>query len=295
MEKLKVTLVVLPWTILDTPALAVHLLQANVSKEISDVSVYYSDMTLAKKIGINNYRYIAEELLSQYDLIQERLFVHLAYPDMPFLGRRTDLNGCTYLTPRSEFDKMPNWALLESLKKALEDWVEETARYLARLQSKIIGFSISHQQTNAGISLINALKKLDPTKIILVGGSNCDGEMAEGILTLSSNIDFIFSGKSEVSFRNFIDNYYKNKILPKTKIITSKTSNINNLFIPNYKDYFEQIEHHGLILNHWINMESSRGCWWGQKRQCGFCGVNGSEKGYVAKSSHKICRYSGTF
>ena len=34
-----------------------------------------------------------------------------------------------------------------------------------------------------------------------------------------------------------------------------------------------------------LTMETSRGCWWGQKHHCTFCGLNGKGMRYRSKSS----------
>lgn len=87
-----------------------------------------------------------------------------------------------------------------------------------------------------------------------------------------------FSGKSEISFADFIINYY-NGILPKNKIVcSSNMDNLDDLPLPNYDDYFRQIRDNNFNIDFWLNVESSRGCWWGWKNQCKFCGVNGNQK-----------------
>jgi ribosomal peptide maturation radical SAM protein 1 len=287
-DSINVVIVVPPWTILDTPNLGAHLLQASVQDLNCKVYVFYSDQLLANKIGLKQYKYISEDLLSQYELIQERLFVKAAYPDLPFLGRRVTSNGIDYKTPRSEFDPEINWSSFYCLEKSIDEWVCETAATLASSEFQLIGFTISHQQTNASIALIDKIKELNSKKIIVVGGSNCDGKMANGILSLSNNIDFIFTGKSDISFKNFINDYSKG-FLPQQKIIHSKTiNNLDDLPTPLYDDYFFQIKENKLELKHWINIESSRGCWWGWKNQCKFCGVNGSHNIYKSKTAERI-------
>jgi ribosomal peptide maturation radical SAM protein 1 len=39
-----------------------------------------------------------------------------------------------------------------------------------------------------------------------------------------------------------------------------------------------------------VPFESSRGCWWGQKATCRFCGLNGSTMSYRAKSPERVLR-----
>ena len=48
------------------------------------------------------------------------------------------------------------------------------------------------------------IKALSPKTTTLLGGANCEGEMAEGILSLSDAVDHVFSGESEASFAAFL-------------------------------------------------------------------------------------------
>lgn len=284
-----ITLVVPPWTIIETPNLGVHLIQAYAKKKNIDISVFYADQLFAKKIGLEKYHYLSESLVSQYELLQERLFAKAAYPEMPFLGRRMTSKGPSYLSPRSKYNEKINWESLYALENKINEWVNEVGEMLANSNSKIIGFSISHQQNNSSIALINKIKNICPEKIIIVGGSNCDGNMAKGILSLTTNIDYAFSGKSEVSFVKAIKelinkNYFPKKIIPSISLL-----DLNSLVTPNYDDYFTQCKENNFNeLTHWLNVESSRGCWWGKENQCKFCGVNGSEYNYYYKSPDKI-------
>jgi ribosomal peptide maturation radical SAM protein 1 len=62
--------------------------------------------------------------------------------------------------------------------------------------------------------------------------------------------------------------------------------------IPDYVDYFKELKRCGLEhkINPPILFESSRGCWWGEKAHCTFCGLNGQTMKYRAKSADKIER-----
>jgi ribosomal peptide maturation radical SAM protein 1 len=284
-------LVVPPWTLINTPHLGLHIIQASLKEKGFNAYVLYSDQLLAKQLGIDKYRKISEEYISQYELIQDRLFAKSAYPsEFPFLGGRICENGTIYATPRDRFDTFVDWEYLFSIENIIDLWVNETAYQLAHSNVKVIGFSISHQQTNATIALINKIKSFDPNKVIVVGGSNCDGEMSEGILSLSQNIDYVFSGKCDVLLADiFLDVLYKR--IPRRQVIYSH-HNIpsDEIPVPDYDDYFIQCEINGFqSLTHWVNIESSRGCWWSVKNQCNFCGVNGSYSGkYKIKSPEKI-------
>ena len=64
--------------------------------------------------------------------------------------------------------------------------------------------------------------------------------------------------------------------------------NMDALPTPNYDEYFERAKHLGLTARRIIPFESSRGCWWGQKHHCTFCGLNGYGLAFRAKTPKRV-------
>jgi ribosomal peptide maturation radical SAM protein 1 len=63
--------------------------------------------------------------------------------------------------------------------------------------------------------------------------------------------------------------------------------------VPDYDDYFERAERlrltsGGTRRRTWIPLETSRGCWWGAKHHCVFCGLNGTTMQFRAKSANRV-------
>jgi ribosomal peptide maturation radical SAM protein 1 len=63
--------------------------------------------------------------------------------------------------------------------------------------------------------------------------------------------------------------------------------------VPNYDEYFERAEALELLpraprRDLHIPFESARGCWWGEKQHCTFCGLNGLGMGFRAKSAERL-------
>lgn len=71
---------------------------------------------------------------------------------------------------------------------------------------------------------------------------------------------------------------------------SSAVTDMDTLPVPVYTDYFEEMDAHGLMSHRQVNfpLEASRGCWWGQHHHCVFCGLNGSDMTYRAKSPERI-------
>src|SRR5207237_773164 len=63
--------------------------------------------------------------------------------------------------------------------------------------------------------------------------------------------------------------------------------------IPDYHEYFQARE--TSLYNEWADgfdpmmlIETARGCWWGEKSHCTFCGLNSSGMEFRAKSADKV-------
>ncbi|HEX2571143.1 MAG TPA: RiPP maturation radical SAM C-methyltransferase, partial [Polyangia bacterium] len=60
---------------------------------------------------------------------------------------------------------------------------------------------------------------------------------------------------------------------------------------PDYDDYFADLERSPfrdvLLTSAVLPIETSRGCWWGEKQHCTFCGLNGSTMAFRGKSPER--------
>lgn len=286
----EILLVVPPFSLINLPCIGLDILKTIADSMNMKTSILYSNLLFAKYIGVEKYNQISRALLSMHTMLGERIFAEAAYSSMPCLGvdflKRYDENFNEVFLSLSSIEEMTNIARMAN------SWTNILAEEIANRQFNIVGVTSGHQQTNAAIALINAIKKRNSNIICTMGGSACDGDMAEGIQTLSPNVDYIFSGESEVSWRDFL-NKYKSDNLPSNRIITGKyLSNLDEILCGEntYFDYYNQINYLNIVKDEETSIlyESSRGCWWGERNKCTFCGVNGWNKHYRHKSEQKV-------
>ena len=57
--------------------------------------------------------------------------------------------------------------------------------------------------------------------------------------------------------------------------------------IPDFRDYFADLELSTVaaLVQPLLLMETARGCWWGAKSHCTFCGLNGGSMAFRSKSA----------
>ena len=70
-------------------------------------------------------------------------------------------------------------------------------------------------------------------------------------------------------------------------------SHLDDLPIPDYGEYFERAEDLGVLprIGHRrvpLPIETARGCWWGAKHHCTFCGLNGTSMSFRPKSAGRV-------
>ncbi len=286
----EILLVVPPFSIIDLPCIGLDILKTIADSMNVKTSILYSNMLFAEHIGVEKYNKISRALLSMHTMLGERIFAEAAYSSMPCLGidflKRYDENFNEIFLSLSSIEEMTNIANMAN------SWTNILAEEITNRKFSIVGVTTGHQQTNAAIALINAIKKRNSNIICTIGGSACDGDMSEGIQTLSPNIDYIFSGESEISWKDFL-NKYKNDNLPNKKIIAGRfLSNLDEILYSEnaYCDYYNQLNYLNIVKEEETSFlyESSRGCWWGERNKCTFCGVNGWNKHYRYKSEQKV-------
>jgi magnesium-protoporphyrin IX monomethyl ester (oxidative) cyclase len=68
------------------------------------------------------------------------------------------------------------------------------------------------------------------------------------------------------------------------------TADVNKMAMPDFGDYFAALKENSLTetISPALTVEFSRGCWWGEKNACTFCGLNGSINRYRAKTSERV-------
>lgn len=260
-------LVLPPFAGMERPSLGLHVLKAVAERAGLKVDILNANVHFSSVFGENNYTGVCYAPTG--DLSGEKIFAPIAFPDV---------------RPQVAADVL----------QLAAQWVDSTAQFIASLNYPVIGCNTMFEQLTCSVALLSRVKQYDPGKIAIIGGAQCEGEMAEGILSLDKQIDFVFSGESEASFVDFLKHLGRHRRSSSRIIYGHPLKDMEALPPPDYSSYFEQFS---LICPdstisseklHWLPHEGSRGCWWGQKHHCTFCGINGMGMAYRMKSPAKL-------
>nr|WP_236672994.1 RiPP maturation radical SAM C-methyltransferase [Comamonas sp. JC664] len=288
-----VLIVVPPFAATDCPSLAAHLLQACARERGFRVDVMYANLTWAGVIGESLYKAICRGA-PYSELSGERLFSEAAF-GLPLADPRGSAPAATEDELASEMNLSVDWQAYRDASQQASAWADDLARRIIDAGYRVVGCTVTFEQTLASIALLERIKALAPEVVTLLGGGNCQGEMAEGLASLRSRVDHIFSGESEKAFVDFLAALAQGQ-RPKTQIVQgSPCMNMDALPTPDFGEFFAQRQ---VFLPDtplaeaelWLHCESSRGCWWGQKHPCTFCGFNGETMKFRERTPERVLR-----
>lgn len=263
-----VCLVVPPFESMHFPNLGTAILKSACLARGLSTRVVYGGMIMAAMAGLDLYDGVYESPMKLK--VGERLFRSQAYPpeialDLP------DADSLSAGLAQLERDMAP------FVEPALEAIVEQ----VMALRPKIVGLTSTFQQNLAASALARLIKQRSPETLIVLGGPNAAGPLAAGLADAFPWIDHFFSGEADIDFPDFCEAYLTANIRPATRVVTNAPINdMRTVFAPDYTDFFDQLrplQASGALpanLPRYLLAESSRGCWWGAKNHCTFCGLN---------------------
>ncbi|MEW2526558.1 RiPP maturation radical SAM C-methyltransferase [Streptomyces sp. NPDC047071] len=167
-----------------------------------------------------------------------------------------------------------------------------------------VGFSTTFAQNSAVLAAARLIKKTAPEVCVVLGGGNCDGPQGAALHRGFPFVDYVNRGEGEVTFTRLLaclrDGSSPADIPGLCWRDTDGTARANPmsaaplsasaLVTPDCTDYFAQhaASRAGAMTEPHLVVESSRGCWWGQKHPCAFYGLNGSFMEFRSKSPDRF-------
>jgi ribosomal peptide maturation radical SAM protein 1 len=189
--------------------------------------------------------------------------------------------------------------------EALPAFIEDCATRIDWGRYDVIGFTSTHQQNVASLALARRIKERYPRVRIVFGGANFEDEMGPEYVRAFPCIDYAVVGEGDVTFPALLRCLAADEEpLHLPGLVTRRngdvvsggppatTRDLDALPTPNYDDYFVRVERTGLgrlpDYPALVPYESARGCWWGEKHHCTFCGLNGLGMAYRSKRPERV-------
>jgi ribosomal peptide maturation radical SAM protein 1 len=302
---MRIVLVAMPWHSLDTPSLAVGILHERVKKcrdshEVQDV---YAHLKWAEYIMARSQGRLKPADYTQ--VADGGIFYGLGdWIFAPALYGTPEWKVAEYSAYFGKaFGGMQDW--LVEMHRWTPDFIERLANQVLALKPDAVGFTSTFMQNVSSLALAKRLKQLAPNVVTMMGGANCDGPQGLALHRNYEFIDFVVRGEGEQTFVELVDalnghgsfenieglcwrkegkhvaNPERKHAFPSAEIPE-----------PNYDAYFAAVSNSPVKarIEPKLVMEGARGCWWGEKHHCTFCGLNGSMMAFRSKSPEQLWR-----
>jgi len=304
----RVLIVNMPFSNLRWPNLGPSLLKAALARRGIGCEVAYFNFDFAELVGLDRYYWIADHFA--FVMGGERLFAaryfHGRLPDDESYYREVLLAADPELDDRDRRDYQETarhvGAFLDHCTAAV-DW----SRY------DVVGFATSFQQTMASVCLAERIKRLRPQVQIVFGGAACEGQMGIELWRQFPLVDYVFLGEADLTFPPLAEQIITRQPVRLPPGVVGRDSvggdlapgggqlslapdpgsfmvhDMDHLPYPDFDDYFGRLKASPLKdqIDPLLFFETSRGCWWGQKHHCVFCGLNGSTMAFRSKSPRR--------
>jgi ribosomal peptide maturation radical SAM protein 1 len=165
-----------------------------------------------------------------------------------------------------------------------EEFERRTFARLDCSEIDLVGLTTSFNQLMAALWLSRAIKRRWPSVVIALGGAACAPPMGAGILAAYPHLDVVVSGWGEAPLLALS----RGEFGPREVIENHDPLSLDALPVPDYGPFLQAARDHEMESKVALTFEGSRGCWWGQKHHCRFCGVNGTALSYHAKTSSRV-------
>lgn len=300
---MRLLLLCLPWHGLHLPSLALSTLTplARRHPSVERVDVRYVNLEWAEHLRVltggrfdsTEYRAIAE---SEGTAIGEWVF-----------------SGALHRQPAPEFSRYhPHLAdtpfdtgTAEAMYRAAIPFVDRLADEICAAGYDVIGITTMFVQNIASLAVAQAVTERAPEVTVILGGANCDDDQGAALHRNYPYIDYVVRGEAEVAFPALLDVLagragavpgdiaglcWRDGATSVANPMPPTGVDLNAVPEPVYDEFFDAFARASVCatVRPRIIMEAARGCWWGQKHHCTFCGLNDMIMPFRAKEPDRV-------
>jgi len=295
---MKIALINMPFARLSMPSIALTQLSAVVKERFGadvEVSIHYLNLNFAEYIGdvaLYDHTHSSTAFVTG---IGEWFFRQSAFPEAE---DNTKAYYERYYYTQDDATQEA-WRRLVEKRAGLDACLDRMIDRHGRLDADLVGFTALFSQTVASVAMARRIKTRNPDVLTVLGGAPCDAEMGMELAEHVPQLNAVFSGPALESFPRFVghvlsgdreacdgingvftqsnrDRWPGSGNSPEIGILGAP-SDINAMIPLDYDSFLDELERafpdgsqHPALL-----FETSRGCWWAQKKACTFCGLDG--------------------
>jgi ribosomal peptide maturation radical SAM protein 1 len=310
MREPSMLLIAMPWHALSLPSIQIGLLRAvleraGIGAEARSLMLGFMEHCAAEtagrppdeRIGVADYGVVADEysMLGLGDWIfAVPPFREIPAGDDPYLA---DLRA----------RHVPEAVLAKALamRALVPSFLERSADEILAAGPRVVGFTSTFSQNVPSLVLSRMLKRRDPSLAVVFGGGNCDGPMGAALHRAFPWVDVVVRGEAERLLPDLVrDLLAGGPVRPASGLCyrdgersvavpqAATAVTMDDVPEPAFEEYFDRLEKTRFAAEVARDLrlpyESARGCWWGAKSHCTFCGLNGTSMAFRSKSPERV-------
>lgn len=291
----------MPFADLWFPSIALTQIKGMLEQQFHDrvkVRILYLNQDIAQYFGVRLYCYISNSLDSNMAALGDWLFRQIAFPGV-------EDNVDSYFQrclPGKDPATLSKKETILRKRKGLATLLEKLVAKYGLADDDLVGFTSMFCQNIASFAMAKKIKERNPRVITTIGGANCEAPMGQELARHIGQMDYVFSGPGLISFPKFVQTCLngepncigiqgifskQNSVLPVAGHASLGEELDINEYVPlDYDSFLDDLERNFSKndISPVLLFETSRGCWWGQKMHCTFCGLNGGTMAYRSMS-----------
>jgi ribosomal peptide maturation radical SAM protein 1 len=303
-EGVQIALVNMPFSYAKYPSIQLGTLSALLKANGIPVDCHHLNVRFAHLIGVELHETICEKRA----LFGEWLFSSLLFRENPKRTEYPQVFKPVFEQIAQESGK-PIGYFEEVATRIAPQFLTWALRSIDWGQYKLVGFTSTFDQNVASLTMAKLIKDLYPDVTIVFGGANFDGEMGLEHFRAFPFIDHVVVGEGEECVLPLVRQVlagkkgdYPNGVTYRQgeKIVLTPNDSLFSNFAktgpPDYDDYYHLLAELGdkaQGLDRILLYEGSRGCWWGEKHHCTFCGLNAQSMKFRAKAPEQVLKEIG--
>ncbi|MFJ3669384.1 RiPP maturation radical SAM C-methyltransferase [Streptomyces sp. NPDC090106] len=299
-----VLLVSMPFMDDRRPSLSLGLLAAGARARGFDVGLLHANLDFAARLGVDLYRLLADGCGCQ---LGEWLFAPEAFgadapgPEHAFLDAYAEGVARDHaLDPDTLRD-----TLLRIRRHDIPAYLDALVAAHPWERIGVVGFTSTFQQSTASFALARRLKERHPHLFTVFGGANFDPPAGEEYVRRLEYVDAAVVGEGDLTFPMLLEALFGDGDLTAVPGLARRVDGhvetgapappacLDDSPVPDYDEYFDHAERLGLLpftarRNVHLPIETARGCWWGRRHHCTFCGLNADSMDFRSKSADRV-------
>ncbi|MFF8863002.1 RiPP maturation radical SAM C-methyltransferase [Streptomyces sp. NPDC015139] len=299
---MRVHLVTMPWHPIDLPSLQLGLLNRIVrrGRPGDEVTEFHGSLRWAEfllehsggRLRPGDYTAVGSDAI--FHGLGDWVFSGVLYDDPGWgLARLRD-----YAATRDVFVDTA-----VAMRPYAAEFVARCADEVLAAEPDVVGFTSTFMQNVPSLALARELKRRRPGLTVVFGGSNCDGPMGHALHRNHPFVDHVVRGEAEYAFPALLGHLDAGTVpddvpglcwwdgtLSRANAETRRTVAPADIPAPDYDQWQTALDASPVqeYVHPKLVVEGARGCWWGEKHHCTFCGLNGSAMAFRAKPGERL-------